>query len=252
MTMEDNVYIKDLQNTMGKAMGYWQYIINGISYYVPNYGYVVFIDSNFKDIIPQARTLERCKREYKIYTHNIIGKNYSLDSIRKKVFENYRTIINTNSFGKEYTQSGVFRPPESIMNLIQRMMNNPETDLGKVIETYFRPLMNNRIGTLLRKDTEIPNIREITDQFKYGQMAVEIVEADLYKWCLVLESKLDGNVEIITMDDMSTNDYITKNVRIETLRQYNSAEKIVQNTKPDINLAETELLETYLIKSPYN
>ena len=268
MTMEDNVYIKDLHNTGGKAMGYWQYVINGISYYVPNYGYMVLIDSNFKDIIPLGRTFERCKREYKIYTHNIIGKNYSIGSIRQKVFENYRNIINKNVFTREYTQSGVFRPPDSIMNLIGAMMENPETDLGKVISKHFRPLMNNRIGTLLRKDTETLNIRDFTGQFKYGEMAIEVLEAQLYKWCLVLESADDGTVTIITNEGnqpvnnylttnnyistnnyLTSNNYVTKNVRIETLRQYNNAEKIEQNTTLDINFNEGELLETYLIKA---
>ena len=253
MTMQDNVYIKDLQNTGAHALGYWQYVINGVSYYVPNFGYLVLIDSNFKDIMPEARTLERCKREYKIYTHNIIGKNYSLTSIRQKVFENYRNIINKNAFGKDYTQSGVFRPPESIMKLIEAMMLDPETDLGKVIIKHFRPLMNNRIGTLLRKETEIPNIREITGKLAYGEIAVQLLEANIYKWCMVLESNSDGEVKIITRDSNNPANFIElPNVRVETLKQYNNAERIEQNIIPNVNFAESALLETYLISAPTN
>ena len=248
MTIEDNVYIKDLQ-TYGKAMGYWKYVIDGIPFYVPNYGYIVIIDSNFKDIIPQGRTIERCKREYKIYTSDIIGKRYSLESIRKKVFENYRKIINTNAFTKEHTLNNVMRPPESIMSLIETMMVDPETNLGKVLFKYFRPLMNNRIGTLLRKDTEVPNIRELTGPFKKGDMAIEVIEEDLYKWTIVSDFKDNGIVEIITRDDGSSKDFITKDVRIETLRQYSSSERIEQiSAGLDVNLSEEELLETYLIK----
>jgi len=248
MTIEDNIYIKDLQN-YGKAMGYWKYVIDGIPYYIPNYGYIVLVDSNFKDIIPPGRTIERCKREYKIYTHNIIGKRYSIDSIRKKVFENYRNIISTNAFTKEHTQNNVFRPPESIMKLLETMMEDPETDLGKVIAKYFRSLMNNRIGTLLRKDTEVPNIRETTHSFKPGEMAIEVIEEKLFRWCLVTGPKADGVVEIITRDDPNSTDFITKDVRVETLKQYSASEKIEQNTNPDVNLAEDELLETYLVTS---
>ena len=36
--------------------------------------------------------------------------------------------------------------------------------------------MNNRIGTLLRKDTEIPNMREITGEHKPGEMAIEVLD----------------------------------------------------------------------------
>lgn len=248
MTIEDNVYIKELQH-IGKAMGYWKYVINGISYYVPNYGYIVFIDSNFKDIVPEGRTIERCKREYKIYTGNIIGKKYSLETIRRKVFENYRNIINSNAFTKEHTQNNVTKPPESIMKLLDSMMMDPETDLGKIIPKYFRQLMNNRIGTLLRKDTEVPNIREITGQFKHGEMAIEVIEEDLYKWCMILQFKENSIIEIITRDEPTSNDFVTRDVRIETLKQYSSSEKIEQNSNPDVNLSEDELLETYLMIS---
>lgn len=248
MTIEDNVYIKDLQS-IGKAAGYWKYVIDGISYYVPNYGYLVFIDSNFKDIIPEGRTIEKCKREYKIYTSDIFGKKYSMDSIRRKVFENYRNIISTNSFTKEHTQNNVMKPPESIMKLMETMMEDTETDLGKVLTKYFRPLMNNRIGTLLRKDTEIPNIRELSERIKCGDMAIEVLEEELYKWCLVIGRKENGIIEIITREDPKSTDFVIKDVRKETLKQYSSSEKIEQNINPDINLSEDELLETYLISS---
>jgi hypothetical protein len=248
MTIQDNIYIKDLQN-FGKAMGYWKYVINGISYYIPNYGYVVLVDSNFKDIIPKGTTIEKCEREYKIYTHDIIGNSYPMENIRKKVYENYKRIVNTNSFTKEHTKNNVTKPPEQIMKIIETMMEDQEMDLGKVISTYFRHLMHNRIGTLLRKDTEVPNIRDVTSQFKKGELAVEVVEEDLYKWCLVLAPMGDGIVKVITKENPTLNDYIQKDVRIETLKQYSASEKIEQNTSPDINLSEDELLETYLISS---
>lgn len=256
MTIEDNVYIKDLLN-YGKPLGYWKYIINGISYYLPNYGYIVFLDSNFKDIYPKGTTIDQCKREYKIYTANIFGKKYPMQSIRKKVFENYRNIINTNAFTKEHTQNNVCKPPDSIMKLIGRMMEDPETDLGIVLSKYFHCLMNNRIGTLLRKDSEIPNIREITGSFKDGEMAVQVIEDNLYRWCMVVRTKPDGMVEIITRNnpgacDFSNNkcDFMTTDVRIETLKQYNCAERIEQNTNPNINLSEDDLLETYILTDP--
>ena len=246
MTIEDNVYIKDLQSR-GKAMGYWKYIINGISYYIPNYGYVVYIDSNFKDIIPPGVTIERCKREYKIYTSNIIGIQYPMDFIRQKVHENYKRIVSTNAFTKEHTQNNVTKPPEKIMKLLEIMMTDTEIDLAKIISKYFRFFMHNRIGTLLRKDTEIPNIREITGQFKIGEMAIEVLEENLYKWCLVLSIKPDGIIEIITRENPQSHDFVTKDTRIESLKQYSSSEKIDQNTSPLVNLSEEELLETYII-----
>lgn len=48
-SLEDNVYIKDMK-LEGHDIGYWKYVIDGISYYIPNYGYLLMIDSNYKDI----------------------------------------------------------------------------------------------------------------------------------------------------------------------------------------------------------
>lgn len=248
MTMEDNIYIKDLKS-YGKSMGYWKYIINGISYYAPNYGYLVLIDTNYKDIYPSGKTIEPCSREYKIYSHNIFNKTIPLDELKAKIFENYRKIINSNSFTKEHTQNDVFRPPEQTMSLLNKLMVDPETDLGKVISKYFRSMMNNRIGTFLRKDTEIPNIRENVAQLKVGELAIEVIESDVYKWCMVHEIKSDGIIEIITREDPDSDDYISKDVRTETLKQYSMSEKIDQLSKPDINLSEEELLETYIVSN---
>jgi len=117
------------------------------------------------------------------------------------------------------------KPPESILKLIETMMEDSEMDLGKIISKYFRSLMNNRIGTLLRKDIEVPNIRDISGQFKYGDMAIEVMEEELYRWCLVSNIKGDGILEIITRDDPKSNDFILRDVRIETLKQYSSSEK---------------------------
>ena len=48
-SLENNVYIKDVQ-TDNTGNSCWIYRINDIDYYVPNYGYIVVIDSNFADI----------------------------------------------------------------------------------------------------------------------------------------------------------------------------------------------------------
>ncbi|BCS83156.1 hypothetical protein QLL95_gp0967 [Cotonvirus japonicus] len=246
MTIEDNIYIKDIQS-YGKASGYWKYVIDGISYYIPNYGYLVMVDSNFKDIIPDSRTIGNCKREYKIYTSDICGKRYKMSSVRNKVFENYRRIINTNAFTKEHTQSGVMRPPDSIMNFINSMMSDPEKNLGVIIQRYFRRFMNNRIGTLLRKDTEVPNIREITGPLKNGELVAEVIDSDIYRWSMVVKTLDDGLIEIITRENSKCDDFMTRTVRIETLKQYATHENIEQNIDFDVNLSENELLETYTI-----
>lgn len=247
MTIEDNVYIKDLQN-FGKASGYWKYIINGISYYIPNYGHLVFIDTNYKDIIKESQTAVNRKRLYKIYGSKIIGNKYNSDQIKKRVFENYRKIINTNNFTREHTQNDVTRPPEQIMTLISQMMTDGETDLSIVLQKYFLTLMNNRIGTLLKRDTEIPNIRESTYKLSVGDMAVEYIDDSTYKWCLILS--IDNEMANIATRDNNSKQVSTRQIRLDSLKQYSQSETIEQNFVTNgPNLSEGELIETYIINS---
>lgn len=248
MTMTDNVYIKDLQS-QGAALGYWKYVINGISYYIPNYGYLVMIDSNYKDIMNKGLTVDNCQRLYKIDTSGAIGKQFDKAKAFDAVFENYRCIINTNSFTKEHTQNNVNRPPESIMTLIEKMMSDPEKDLTKVLSTHFRHLMNNRIGTYLRKDTELPNIRDLTTAPKPGEMVIQSIDADTFKFALVEGNQEPGFVTIITKPDLDSIDYQTEIVRTDSLKQYSPSEKIEQISTTTNNLSEEALLETYTISS---
>jgi len=48
-TIQRNVFIKDL--FVNTNIGYWIYKIDDVEYYVPNYGYIVVIDSSYDDII---------------------------------------------------------------------------------------------------------------------------------------------------------------------------------------------------------
>lgn len=246
MTLQDNIYIKDLQ-TYGTAKGYWKYVVGGITYYVPNYGYVVMVDSNYKDIIPSSINCDPCKRLYKIYTNGIVGKTYNMDSLKKLTYKNYKNLINTNSFTKEFTKNDVNRPPVSIMNIISKMMLDNEEDLSKIMVKWFSSLLNNRIGTLLRVDTEVKNIREIDQSFSIGDMAVEVLNDNLYKWCMI--TQVSGpQVTFITKESSVDIDYVFRTVNYASLKQYSNSEIIEQLTSPDIIFSTENLLETYIIE----
>ena len=254
MTIEDNIYIKDLQSD-GNIIGYWKYIINGISYYIPNHGYLVMVDTNFKDIMPETVSMHidsKSKRAYKISADKIYDDDeYTKEEIRKKIHQNYRNIINTNAFTKEYTQNNLFRPPSYVMNIIQNMMNDPEIDLGKVIETHFRRFLNNRIGTYLKKETEVPYIRDSVTNFKVGELLVHVVDADTYKWCMFGKNGPEEHTAVIlTKENHDSEDIVENTVQKDNLRQFSPTEKVDQAfSGTDVKLGEDELLETYIINS---
>lgn len=245
MSIEDNVYIKDLKNTTGKSMGYWKYIINGIPFYVPNYGYLVLIDTNFKDIIYPSQTIAPPKRLYKIYANGIYGKIYDEDSIRANIFTNYKNIINTNNFTKEHTRNNVTRPPSSIMFLIDQIMADQERNIGNVIIKYFGKLMHNRIGTIAT-ETESNAFKDPGGEYKKGDMVGEILEEKKFKWCVVKEVTEDGDVSVITRNNSDTNQFIVKTLRRDVLYKY-TMDKVDQTFNSDVSFADEDLLETYQV-----
>jgi hypothetical protein len=48
----NNIYIKDV-NINQNSIGSWMYKVDGIDYYIPNYGFILLIDTTFADINPE-------------------------------------------------------------------------------------------------------------------------------------------------------------------------------------------------------
>lgn len=250
MTIEDNIYIKDLQ-LEGNIIGYWKYIINGISYYIPNRGYLVMIDSNFKDLIPDNRASNPViKRCFKIEAPALYGESADPD-IQNKIYQNYRNIINTNSFGKDLTQNELTKPPPAVMNMISKMMEDTtETDLSKVIFKHFRNFLNNRIGTYLKKDIEVSNIRAPTESFKPGEMLALTEAKDTYRWAMYSGTGTSNKEKVLIKEKHDSIDIIEIEVDKNNLQQYSPTEKIEQNSSGlETKLSTDDLAETYIINS---
>jgi hypothetical protein len=249
MSMEDNVYVKDLK-TSGPTNGYWKYVVQGVNFYVPNYGYLVMIDSNYKDIMPETRALTN-KRINKINSRNIYPDEKHLTSVdfKELIFQNYRNIINTNNFTAEHTQNGMFRPSDKITDLISNMMKDDEKNLGVVMVKYFKPLMNNRIGTFLRSESELPYTRKMSvaaGKLRPGDMAVLKIDTSEYKW-IVIDGISGQDVTYTTKTDPETSNFITKTTNIGNIRTYSPSEPIEQEPGKNIVFSKDQLLETYLL-----
>jgi hypothetical protein len=247
MTIEDNVFIKDIGD-YSKQNGYWSYIIDGITYYIPNNGYLVMIDTNFKDIIPSSSSSNVAKH-YKIYDTNMGLKKLSIDAIKRGVYDNYKNIINPNSFTREHTLNGVTKPPESIIYLLTKMHSNKEQNLGKVISEYFRTFMNNRIGTYLKK-IEIDNVRDkAIKNPSRGDIVPQLVADDTYVWVMIENAAKPEKIKILTKNYESSNscEIIKATTRSDSLKTYSVTEKIDQETKLGIIFSDENLIETYTI-----
>jgi len=311
-SIKNNVFIKDL-NIEGNIINYWKYRINGIDYYIPNYGYILLIDSNFKDFnlstlttvgtsasLPLGTTkttvgtsvsiglpiktdtgyLTKTTETITIETisddnflkRNIqptIKEDYKLDGaifdvgntlttdIDNKFLQMFKEGINPNNFGPDFISEGGTPPDSSIMNILQQIYGDSETNIENYFIKYMNKFMNNRIGTYL-KEQEIIHIRnDDLREFKKGQILVNEEGTGLYRFILFLET-ISGKAKILTKIKTSQNDpqYIDKDkeiieekiVQITTLFNYSLTESITQNFKiNEANFNEDNLLETYNI-----
>lgn len=244
-TIEDNVYIKDIA-LHNNITNYWKYVIDGIEYYIPNYGYLVMIDSNFKDVQEKQGVECADDKRYKIYSRFI--KAYKECDLKSMSYSAFKRAVDPDNFSNSATNYGLVKPDEEVLKVLGNMKNdnNIDKNIGYYFSRYMTMFMNNRVGTIL-KETEAKNVRrDDAKPFKKGQIVINEYQHDTYKFVIFLSNQ-NGTAKILTKED-GTDDIIEKNVAIGTLFNYAINETIVQNYKADeANLSEDNLLETYVI-----
>lgn len=246
--VESNIYIKE-SNTHANSNKYWKYKVDGIDYYVPNYGFVAMFDSSFRDIDDNCGSIiDKQKHQYKI-SGKIFNDNMSESDIQNSTFSQFTRTFNNNVFSDSFVDQGGCKPPESIIRLLDNITNHSHDDNSKDIGRYFylfmRHYMNNRIGTYL-KDTEVLNIRKNdVKEFKKGNIIVHEISSDTYKFVMHHSQVSPGLHRVLTKQN---NDYIESDVPISVLYNYSKVEPIIQNYKiNESGLSEDQLLETYII-----
>jgi len=256
----DNIYIQDTKTHPNNTM-HWKYIINGIEYYVPNYGFLVLIDSNFKDIKSEYSTSPAPNKVYKINSaiYDDIDNNNiaNTDKIQADSIKAFLNVINPNVFTNAFVTNGGTRPPEDILRLISNINNDVNNmfqvdkniRLSDIIYKHAHFFINNRVGTILKLE-ELINIQKTnTDKFKRGQIIVREFRPDTFDFVLFKEYVSDTSVRILT--DLRTS--INKKQLIEitvdatNVFHYSIYEKINQDYTNKINFNEEHLLETYFI-----
>ena len=252
--VESNVYMKDV-SAHGNINKYWKYNIDGLEYYIPNYGYVLLIDSNYGDLDNDSGIMGSVDRKYKIYSNNLFtnknGIMKTTEDINGKCFETFKKSINPNTFTNYFTSIGGTRPSEDVIQLLSTIHTEASTninkDIGYYISTFMTSFLNNRIGTYL-KEKEIINVKQgVSTKFIKGQMVTHLVEFDTYKFVLYLGEESNGKSLILCKNDPDDIHIYKKEVPTGNLFYY-SDRNIVQNYKSgEIIFNDESLLETYII-----
>ncbi len=254
--LDRNVFIKDI-NTGGTVTNYWKYKVEGIEYYIPNYGYLVLIDSNFRDFDNHCddNVATDPKRDRKLDGSFLDVCSLSQEQCIEKSFEMFRLAIDPNVFDQDFVNDNGVRPPEEILRLLTNIRNmadsKPTLNIAHYIRTFMTMFMNNRVGGALT-DTELNNVkRGAIKEFRKGQIVVMVDHDGVEKFVIHVRQRQNGSALIITKDklDPAVSNFIEKDVPVSSLNEYSVIEPIKQNFKMnESNLNEESLLETYNVE----
>jgi hypothetical protein len=246
LSLNNNIYIKDISYNP-VSIGSWIYKINNINYYIPNYGYILLIDSKYTDIDVEDNLLNKNptdKQKYKIYGA-IYEKNFDFDitNIELKIKDQFKDLINPDNFTHYIRVNGGTIPDDSIRILLRNMYNDTETNIVNYLLTYFSNFIHNKIGLPLNKtEFDLLNILSGSNNIIEGAVVPYMKRHGYYEWVLFKnkDPHNNRNIIIITKDD---NKYIEKKVSIASLKRY--PDIIQQDNKKNLKYDENYIYETY-------
>jgi hypothetical protein len=264
MKLENNVYIRDLSRDETQ-IGYWKYIVSGIEYYVPNYGYLVVIDTKYNQLEDNIDTINMTGDFTVKLPYSICGKIFEDDdaSLELLKLNNLKEIFDGDNFKNKFLPYGGITPPKEIIDMMNEikksiniLINTASGTYDETMDELFsetqRHFMNNRIGDLV-KDIEKDQLIKDNQNFRIGDMVAQTIGATVmdgrnvsasYKWGLVIKlNNTTKQATILTKDDRRN--YIVSNISFGDISK--SYTPVEQNYKPNQKLTEDDILETYTV-----
>ena len=193
----NNFYIKDLFADPGKR-DHWIYKVNNHEFYIPNYGYLLVVDTNFADIFSTTQenlnNLNSAQRRFKIHSNKLFRKNsVTISSLGNGRFINqFKKVINPDTFNSELRKMGGQPPDAVILKLLKDMYNHPNVDnttgnpvkVREFLKKFFPEFLHNRVGTLLTKDEKelLPQFPD--NKFYEGELIVYQERYGEFKWAI--------------------------------------------------------------------
>ena len=257
MTINSNFYIKDL-NIYGDNKQFWQYTIQNIDYYIPNFGHLVMLDHNYKDLTKPENITNKA---FKIIGSDIFADNP--DEVREVIISNAINCFNSNNFGSAFLEIGGV----GLTGVIGELLNGIEQDLivnkdklakgeinkddfwGIIIRKYLREYVHNRVGTPVR-DLEVQYIRKVDTRprpFKIGELVIWEEKYESYKVLLIVENN-QPNICKCVSKDLVTEKYNEIDIPKDVLYHYSDFETIKQDAKPGEPVIGYEhIIERYIL-----
>lgn len=223
--VEDNLFIKYLNNEYVNADSYWKYVIDDIEYFIPNYGFIVLFDSTYKNY----------SGKYKIestHFNDVIDTN--------KIFTLFKQCLDCNIFNNFFKTNGGMSPPDEFINIMTQMYSEQFNNMNDYFYKYMRQFMHNRIGTNLQQQ-ETDNMDENNKKFKKGNIVIHELLFKKYEFVLFVNFDANNMCTILTKKNQK---FVEENVSVESLFMYNGVIQQSYNfDKSNIN----NIIETYII-----
>lgn len=250
-SLENNVFIKDLFYDSNNV-GYWIYCVDGINFYIPNFGSLLLIDTRFSDVNPSNTIYNNLittdDQIFKIVSPNIYNMNgFDVPNYKMNVLSDMNNIIDNNNFTRLSTSATfkIIPPTGTTINIIDNIHNSTQNNIKDIIIDCFPQYLHNRIGTHLTK-SEVENINiSILPQFIIGSLMVYQERYDEYKWVLYLKD-IDGKKKLIYTKD-SSGSWNKIMVFNYSLIYYPDANNLPQTSDRNYRLNKEALVETYSI-----
>jgi len=245
LSLENNVYVKDI-NFDANSIGSWKYKIDNIDYYVPNYGYILLLDSKYADISINQQfinTQTKLNQKYKIYG-KIFNENSDFDmpNIKSKILSQFKSMIHPDNFRHNLKVKGGSIPPDEIITLLENMDKKNFNSIIEYIPEFFSEYVHNRVGTLLTKtERELINTLYVP-KIDPGMLISYAPKYDEHYWAIFKE-KIDRRTSKILIKEK--NSYVIKDVPNSKLKNYPLNEKVIFDNVKNMKFEESYIYETY-------
>jgi hypothetical protein len=257
MNIQSNFYIKDI-NVYGDVKQYWQYTIGNIDYYIPNFGHLVMLDHNYKELV---------EPENKGKTRIIMSElKDDEEEIRKTIISNAIKCLSETNFGSVFTIDGGVGLCENIGNLLKEIQTelidtNKKVEKNEINKNEFwnhiickfmikLEYIHNRVGTPLR-DLEYPYIRKNDSRprpFKIGELVIYEEKYETYKILLFIKNTDKTTCECVTKNLLTNLYEIKSDIPRDLLYHFSELESIKQDGKLGEPIISYEhILERYIL-----
>jgi hypothetical protein len=254
-SLENNVYIKSIGSGIFK---YWKYIINNVEYFVPNHGYLVMIDSNFKHSNIGLKNLDNTFK-----FGNLFG-NIRLTGSRKDLIDKINvdlTAIDTEiaakiaagaagagagAAGAGAAGAGA-APPANLSGLpqatINTLINFITEKLIYIIVSNFHEYISDDVGKMFNEEDLNLNYNKMLNynDFKPGDLVI-LNKQGTNVVSIFKEIDTNTNVETIITNWLDVNRY---GIDQNDIRDYSNASGLI--TKIIIKTNSKDVIETYKV-----